>query len=165
MKSIIIFLLFTFTCLNVNCQTDKKFNYESNQNDTHFKILLKSEKPISKEAKSVYPRFLNQRQVDSTYVSIIEKSILPEKLQRLNDRRAGFCFILFSLSGKVVSIKFSIQKEFIDLFSDDDLYTLYENLRRFEMDMSKIEIIYPEYWVEGTEAIFNLFIPLPLQQK
>ena len=162
MKIVFTFLLLCTVCVSTYCQSGEKFNFELSPFGKSYVVTLKSEEPISKDARSVIGR-CDEKMLTNAYVSIIEKSIPSEKLQKLN---GGRVFMTYSLNGKVLKIRLSIPKESINILSDNDLSTLFENLQKFGMDMTKIEIIYPEYgWVEGTEAFFSYNFPLNMKRK
>ena len=80
-------------------------------------------------------------------------------------RHGGHIEISFSPTGKVQIIKMYILKENLDILDECDLYTLYNNLQKFDMDMSKIQIEYPNNWVQGTEAFWGFTFPLKRKQE
>jgi len=162
MKSNLFFLLFIFTSLNVYCQTGERFNYQLGPDGNRYIVSLKSEKPISKDARGVLGRFLDEHWLTNNYVSIIEKSIPADKLQKLTNERVS---ITYSLTGRVLRILIYFSKNSIDILSEYDLWALDSNLRNFNMDMSKIRIEYPENWVQGTEAFWVCSFPLKMKRK
>lgn len=161
MKTIIIFLLFHVVCLNAYCQEGKKFHYEPLENS--YIVSLKSEKPISKDARQVLIRSLDQLCID-TYWDIVEKSIHPDKLNQMS-RSALLVNVRFSTTGKMTRVRFLIRKEYIDILNDRELYAFYCNLEKFEVDMSKLEIEYPQNWIEGTEAFWSFSFPIKRGQQ
>jgi len=159
MKRRILFLSFIFICLNVNSQTGERFNYEQTPNGNQI-ISLKSEKPVSKDARVVLGHPLDKQWFNNNYVSIIEKSIPLQKRNYLTDIRGGTVSVLYSLTGKVLQVRFYQIKSNIGILSEDDLWALFSNLQNFEMDMTKFQIEYPENWIQGTEAIWSYTFPL-----
>jgi hypothetical protein len=107
---------------------------------------------------------LDEKWLKDTYHSIIEQSISPNKLNQLT-RQGGGIDICFSVTGKVISVRFFILKENIDILNENDWYTLYCNLKKNDMDMSKIEIEYSRHWVQGTEAYWGFSFPLKRKQS
>ena len=159
MKSIFVFLLLNFVCFNVHGQAEKKINYELGSNGRRYIISFNSEKPISTDARRVIGRFLDEQWLNNTYYSIVEQSISVEKLSKLIGN-GGHVDISFSITGKVLKIRMYIPKENLDVLDECDLYTLYSNLQKFDMDMSKIRIEYPPNWQRGAEAFWGFTFPL-----
>ena len=165
MKSIIIFSLINLLCLNIYCQQKgEKFNYELNPSGSSYTIMLKAAKPIAKDAIQVRWNCLDEQWLRDTYFSIIDKSISPEKMQKLIGR-GGFIDIRFSSTGKVLRVRMSISKENLEILNENDLYTLYCNLFKCDMDMSKIELEYPIWLNEGTEVFFGFSLQIKRKQK
>ena len=150
--------------MNIYGQTGEKFDYELNKYGNLYIITLKSEKPISKDAKYVLGRFLDEQWLNNTYYSIVEKSINSEKMGKLTGL-GGHIDIRFSVTGKVLGIRIYILKENLEILNESDLYTLYCNLHKSDMDMSKIEIEYSQNWVQGTEAFWGFVFSLKRKQK
>jgi hypothetical protein len=124
-----------------------------------YHISLKSQKTVSNDARYILGRFLDEEWLSNTYYSIIEKSISHDKMQKLAGN-GGRIDIGFSVNGKVLKIRMYFTKETIDILNESDLLTLDTNLRKFDMDMSKIELEYPVNWVKGTEAIWGFTFPV-----
>lgn len=164
MKNVIIFLLIVFVSFNTHCQTEKKFNYANPFDENSYIVTLKNEKPISKCAKQVIGRFLDEQNVSDMIYSIVEKSISTEKKQNLTGR-GGLVDIRFSSTGRVLCIIMYIDKDNLEILNESDLYTLYSNLHKFEMDMSKIDLEYPDNWVQGTEAYWRFNFPLKKRDR
>jgi len=165
MKQLILFLPFIFICLNVHCQTGEKFNFKLNEEGTRYVVTAKSEKPIPDDARPVAARFLDERWLADSFVSIIEKSFLPDKLQKINELGVTRITITYSIKGKALKILMTIPIVCMDILNEDDLYFFYENLMKFEIDMSKIRLEYPYNWSEGTESSWMMMFPLVLKRK
>ena len=163
MKIIISFLSVFFTCLTVYCQTEARFNYRLSQCGNRYTILPKSEKPMPENAKEAIVVSSDQqwdRWLFDTVFSIIEKSIGAEKIEKLTEVRGGNVHILFSSTGKVLRIWIFMPKEDLEILNEDDLYTLYRNLQKVEIDMSKTQVRFPPIWVEGMDFYWHYFFPL-----
>jgi len=159
MKIIISFLSAFLACLTVYCQTEARFNYELCRSGNQYIITLKSEKPLPENAREVTVGFFQQQDtlVFETVRSIIEKSIGAEKIEKLTEVRGGNVHIHFSSTGKVLRIQIFMPKEDLEILNEDDLYTLYRNLQKVEIDMSNIQIRRPPIWVEGMDFYWHRF--------
>ncbi|MGV8091762.1 MAG: hypothetical protein AB2L24_07855 [Mangrovibacterium sp.] len=62
--------------------------------------------------------------------------------------------------GKVYQIKFYLSREAKEVLTDADLSTLYDNLKNYRMDMSKIQLEYPENKESGVEYIWGFTYPI-----
>lgn len=155
MKKIIFILLYTLVFLTVKCQTAEKVNYKLTEWGTYV-VTFDSQWPIH----NVLWRYLDEQWLINNYVSIIENSISPEQLQH-----GGRIHICYSLAGEALSLMMNISGEHKDILGEDVLVTLYKNFKKFKVDMSKIEIIYPENWVPGTTEVWMISFPLSIKRK
>ncbi|MCL2027442.1 MAG: hypothetical protein FWG79_03030 [Bacteroidales bacterium] len=146
MKALLIFLLVNFVYLNAHCQTSERFNFQtSDDNNAGYTISLKLEKPLSKNSRVAGGRFIDEpskKKMQETFHSIVEKSIPTEKLQKLIGRT--FVSINFSLAGKAIQVRVHTLKENMEVFDEDNLYTLFSNLLNMEVDMSTYEITWTQ---------------------
>lgn len=166
MRQITFFLLCMLACFNAHCQTGSKFNYKHNQFDSlAYVVTLKTEKPLSSGAKGVEVRNLDSKSINNSYASIIEESISAEKLQKLSERRRVSISIVYSLSGKAQSIRVTMPKECMGILNEDELYVLYWNLRKYEIDMSMTQVVYPYHWVDGDTGCWSMLLPLTLKRQ
>ena len=172
MKTFLIFLLANFVYLSVYSQTGERFNYETRSDSRLCVITLKSEEPISNEARGVISYFSDdqyKKWLIETFHSIVEKHISPEEMQKFigygKVPSVARIDIIFSTTGKVVKIRMHTRKENIEIFNEDDLYDLFSDLQQLEIDMSKFELQYPPHWVEGMEGVFTWGGPIKLNTK
>ena len=168
MKTLIIFLFFNLIGLNVFCQTGEKFKYQySPETGRLCFITLKAENPVPENAKYIEGRPAGNFAYDSllhTYYHIVMKSIHPEKKKKLIEQTKFIIFLHFkySISGKVLTIGMSLPTVSLNILEEEDLYILYNNLRNLEVDMTKIEMNYPPYWINGTEAYWEYACSIPI---
>ena len=164
MKSIIIFSLINFVCTTVYCQKVEKFNYKLNSSGNMYTVTLKAAKPIAKDAIQVRWNCLDEQWLRDTYFSIIDNSICHEKMQKLTGI-GGFIEVRFSSTGKVLRISMTIPKNNLEILSESDLYTLYCNLQKTDMDMSKIELEYPSSAKKESEVFWGGTFQIKRKQK
>ena len=157
MKPFITIALLMFACSNIYGQMSEKFNYELNKYGTSYLIKLKSEQPAPENSRVARAHFDTQL-ATKTLISIVEQSIPSKKLQKLIEVNGVVIQLAFSVTGKILRITVSIPKEYIHILNEDELYTLFSKLQKFEICI--IDIEYSRNWVQEWEPYCVWLYPL-----
>ncbi|MGV8091763.1 MAG: hypothetical protein AB2L24_07860 [Mangrovibacterium sp.] len=161
MKALFIILLsVTYTVLY--CQTPDKFSYKYSTTNNLVVVEPKSEQRLSGIVKAAEVRFLDEKWLTNTVDSICRVAFSEEKrnlLSKVEKKFKGRVSIYYFPSGEVYQIKFYLPYESKEILTDDDLYSLYDNLMKYRMDMSKIELRYTDSNPD-TKYIWTLSFPI-----
>lgn len=141
MKKIISILVAILLAITLVAQQGKELKYELTQFDSYLVTSAKS-KGIGEGIHGV-AHILDQENFNTLIFDVINKTIAKEKLEILHTR-TSLTFIIDS-KGSIQNYWYSIDKNDINVLSENDLLDLISNLKKISIDTNFVRIENGDY--------------------
>lgn len=140
MKNVILTIIYCFVFLAVNAQDGIKFDVQ--KTDMGVFLVKSTEEVAMTEGNIGKANVVDQKGVNDLIKSATKEVLTKEKLQTLHSASSYVLFV--NPDGRVLNCIFNIDVNDINMFTDSDYLTIYNNLKKlvFSTDLVKI-VPYP----------------------
>ena len=136
MKKILSILVAILLALTLKAQQGKEFKYELTLYGGYIVTLVKS-KGIGEGSQGV-AYISDQNYINNLIFGIIKETITKEKLEMMHAR--SFITIVIDSKGSIQNCWYSIDKNDIDVLSENDLLNLINNFKKATIDTNVVKI-------------------------
>jgi hypothetical protein len=159
MRRILIIPIFLLFALEQCSQPENKFSFEKMTSGSyHVTPTFKESKAVGDLGKLF---ILDSKYIYDLFIDPIKKAIPKEKLDSLNN--GSVARITFDIKGDVINCDFILNTKDRNVFSQDDLYNLYQGFRQVKINMSKVRLE-PDVDIKSNSADYA-FITVDLIPK
>jgi hypothetical protein len=118
--------------------------------------------PIPKEKTiGASARFRDEKWFLQSIDSLLNISMpdLKRKAQSI-DQKAGNIEVTYYLTGKAYKIRFFLGEQLNEMITEEELYMLYNHLKNFKLDMSKLDVELPPKNFPDRTCVFIIIYPM-----
>jgi hypothetical protein len=136
MRLILIIPIFLLFALEQCSQPENKFSFEKMTSGSyHVTPTFKESKAVGDLGKLF---ILDSKYIYDLFIDPIKKTIPKEKLDSLNN--GSVARITFDIKGDVINCDFILNTKDRNVFSQDDIYNLYQGFKQVKINMSKVRL-------------------------
>jgi hypothetical protein len=147
MRRILIIPIFFLFTLEQCSQSEKRFSFEKMTSGSYLVTPTFNEPKAVGDLGKLY--ILDSKYIYDLFIDPIKKSIPKEKLDSLNN--GSEARITFDIKGDVINCDFILNIKDRNVFSQDDLYNLYQGFRQVKINMSKVRLE-PDVYIKSKSA-------------
>jgi hypothetical protein len=146
--------------LSLSCRSQNKFDYEVRRSGAYIVTPLFDHVP-KENAIVALAIFRDEKWILQSLYSILNISMpdLKKKAQSI-DQKVGNIEVTYYLTGKAYKIRFFLGEQLKEMITEEELYMLYNHLKSFKLDMSKLDVELPPKNSPDRTCVFIKIYPM-----
>jgi hypothetical protein len=136
MKKAVFTIIYCFLFFGLNAQNDKKFDIQKTQIGNY--LVKSTDEQPKTEGNIGRVVIADQKAVDELIKNAVKEVLNKEEFKSLH---SGSGYILYvNPDGMVVNCSFNIDESDINLFTDSDYLTIYNNFKKLIFSVDKLKV-------------------------